>query len=57
MENDGLITGEDCDDAGIADERFASPDIFGTADIDACRKSIQSRQQLNTVAFSNGGAT
>ena len=27
-----VITGEDCDDAGIADERFASPDIYITED-------------------------
>ena len=30
------ITGEDCDDCGIADERFASPDVnkivFSTID-------------------------
>jgi hypothetical protein len=34
-----LITGEDCDEGGIADERFASPDIFSTND-DNGRKSL-----------------
>jgi len=44
-DNDGgIITGEDCDDAGIADERFASPDMFSTNDIDSNgRKSLLSR--------------
>lgn len=28
LDND-IITGEDCDDCGIADERFASPDGLG----------------------------
>jgi hypothetical protein len=45
-DNDGgIITGEDCDDAGIADERFASPDMFSTNDIMDTngRKSLLSR--------------
>ena len=43
MDNDGAITGEDCDDCGIADERFASPDIFTTNDDALGRKSINHR--------------
>ena len=35
-----VITGEDCDDAGIADERFASPDIYITEDQNL-RKSVE----------------
>ena len=34
-EQNDLITGEDCDDFGIADERFASPEtkvVFNTID-------------------------
>jgi hypothetical protein len=48
----GLITGEDCDEAGIADERFASPDvIFGstTDEMLGGRKSIQGRHNMNPV--------
>ena len=37
-----MVTGEDCDDAGIADERFASPDIYITEDQNL-RKSIEGR--------------
>lgn len=36
-----IVTGEDCDDIGVADERFASPDAFSTDDMG--RKSIESR--------------
>ena len=35
-----VVTGEDCDDAGIADERFASPDIYITEDQNL-RKSVE----------------
>lgn len=34
-----IITGDDCDDEGIADERFASPEVFMTDDIG--RKSLE----------------
>ena len=40
-----IITGDDCDEGGIADERFASPDpAFITEDIG--RKSIESRSGI-----------
>jgi hypothetical protein len=39
-----ILTGEDCCDDGIADERFASPDVFNTADDRfRNRNSIESR--------------
>jgi len=42
-----VITGEDCDDAGIADERFASPDVFKTED--NARRSIESRKDAPNI--------
>lgn len=45
-DNNDIITGEDCDD-GIADERFASPDVFNTADDRfRGRNSIESRHHI-----------
>lgn len=37
-----LITGDDCGDEHIADERLGSPDVFSTDD--AGRKSLEGRQ-------------
>lgn len=37
------ITGEDCDDAGIADERYVSPEGFKTSYTG--RESVESRRQ------------
>lgn len=39
-----IITGDDCEDGGIADERFASPDAFGNTineDLLNGRKSLE----------------
>ena len=41
-----MITGEDCDDAGIADERLGSPDIYITDD-QKLRKSVEGRGHYN----------
>jgi len=37
------MTGEDCDDAGIADERYVSPEGLKTSNTG--RESIESRRQ------------
>ena len=39
-----IITGDDCEDEGIADERLGSPDVFSTED--AGRKSLEGRPYL-----------
>ena len=41
-----IMTGEDCEEGGIADERYASPDMYITEDV-ALRKSAEGRAHLN----------
>ena len=56
MLDNEAITGEDCDDCGIADERFASPDVnkivFSTLD-DAGRRSIEGMRQQQLLLTSS----
>ncbi|CDW88617.1 UNKNOWN [Stylonychia lemnae] len=54
------VTGEDCDDFGIADERFASPDggiVFQTIDDNMNPIITQGRKSLEGAGFTAGKQT